>query len=62
MRRLLRSCCCATSSARSCTPRSTSRAWRWAWPRCLILGLFLKSELTYDQHYKGYENIYRVEQ
>src|SRR5215210_4419767 len=28
---------------------------------CLILGLFLKSELTYDQHYQGYENIYRVE-
>ncbi len=28
---------------------------------CLILGLYLKSELTYDRHYKGYENIYRVE-
>ncbi|MEO6080552.1 MAG: FtsX-like permease family protein [Steroidobacteraceae bacterium] len=28
---------------------------------CLILGLFLKSELTYDRHYKGYENIYRIE-
>jgi len=28
---------------------------------CLILGLFLKSELTYDQHYKGHENIYRIE-
>jgi putative ABC transport system permease protein len=28
---------------------------------CLILGLFLKSELTYDRHYPGYENIYRVE-
>jgi len=27
---------------------------------CLILGLFLKSELTYDRHYKGHENIYRV--
>jgi putative ABC transport system permease protein len=27
---------------------------------CLILGLFLKSELTYDQHFKGYQNIYRV--
>jgi putative ABC transport system permease protein len=28
---------------------------------CLILGLYLKSELTYDRHYKGYENIFRVE-
>ena len=28
---------------------------------CLILGLFLKSELTYDQHYAGYQNIYRIE-
>jgi putative ABC transport system permease protein len=28
---------------------------------CLILGLFLKSELTYDRHYKGYEHIYRIE-
>jgi putative ABC transport system permease protein len=28
---------------------------------CLILGLFLKSELTYDRHYDGYENIYRIE-
>jgi len=27
---------------------------------CLILGLFLKSELTYDKHYKGYENLYRI--
>ena len=27
---------------------------------CLILGLYLKSELTYDRHYKGYENLYRV--
>ena len=27
---------------------------------CLILGLFLKSELTYDQHFKGHENIYRA--
>jgi putative ABC transport system permease protein len=27
---------------------------------CLILGLFLKSELTYDKHYKGHENIYRI--
>ncbi len=27
---------------------------------CLILGLFLKSELTYDQHFEGYQNIYRV--
>jgi putative ABC transport system permease protein len=28
---------------------------------CLILGLFLKSELTYDRHYAGYEHIYRIE-
>lgn len=28
---------------------------------CLILGLYLKSELTYDRHYKGHENIYRLE-
>ena len=27
---------------------------------CLILGLFLKSELTYDRHYEGHEHIYRV--
>ena len=27
---------------------------------CLILGLFLRSELTYDQHYPKYKNIYRV--
>ncbi len=27
---------------------------------CLVLGLFLKSELTYDQHFKGNEHIYRV--
>ncbi len=27
---------------------------------CLILGLFLKSELTYDQHYPDYKNIYRA--
>ena len=27
---------------------------------CLILGLFLKSELTYDQHFTGHENIYRA--
>ena len=27
---------------------------------CLILGLFLKSELTYDRHFTGYEHIYRV--
>ncbi len=27
---------------------------------CLILGLFLKSELTYDQHFKGHESIYRA--
>ncbi len=28
---------------------------------CLILGLFLKSELTFDQHFRGYQNIYRLE-
>jgi len=28
---------------------------------CLILGLFLKSELTYDQHFEGHERIYRLE-
>src|SRR5262245_5579820 len=27
---------------------------------CLILGLFLRSELTYDQHFDQYRNIYRV--
>jgi putative ABC transport system permease protein len=27
----------------------------------VILGLYLRSELTYDQHYEGYENIYRLE-
>jgi putative ABC transport system permease protein len=27
---------------------------------CLVLGLFLRSELTYDQHYRGHERIYRV--
>lgn len=27
---------------------------------CLILGLYLKTELTYDRHYKGYQNLYRV--
>ncbi|MEJ0099986.1 MAG: FtsX-like permease family protein [Pseudomonadota bacterium] len=27
---------------------------------CLVLGLFLKSELTYDAHFKGNEHIYRV--
>src|SRR5262245_13443411 len=27
---------------------------------CLMLGLFLKSELTYDRHFEGYEHIYRV--
>ena len=27
---------------------------------CLILGLYLKSELTYDQHNKRYKEIYRV--
>ena len=27
---------------------------------CLLLGLFLRSELTYDRHYAGHENIYRV--
>jgi putative ABC transport system permease protein len=28
---------------------------------CLILGLFLRSELTYDQHYPDHQNIYRIE-
>src|SRR6478735_11882328 len=28
---------------------------------CLILGLFLKSELTYDRHFEGHEHIYRLE-
>jgi putative ABC transport system permease protein len=27
---------------------------------CLLLGLFLKSELTYDRHFPDHENIYRV--
>jgi len=27
---------------------------------CLLLGLFVRSELTYDQHYPNYRNIYRV--
>ena len=27
---------------------------------CLILGLFLRSELTYDQHYPKYKQIYRL--
>lgn len=27
---------------------------------CLLLGLFLRSELTYDQHYPNHENIYRI--
>jgi putative ABC transport system permease protein len=27
---------------------------------CLVLGLFLKSELTYDRHFAGHENIYRI--
>jgi putative ABC transport system permease protein len=27
---------------------------------CLILGLYLKSELTYDMHHKRYKEIYRV--
>src|SRR6478735_6750690 len=27
---------------------------------CLILGLFLRSELTYDRHFAGHEYIYRV--
>jgi putative ABC transport system permease protein len=27
---------------------------------CMILGLFLRSELTYDQHYPGYQHIYRA--
>jgi putative ABC transport system permease protein len=29
---------------------------------CLILGLYLRSELTYDQHNTRYKQIYRVEQ
>src|SRR5262245_27282012 len=28
---------------------------------CLILGLYLKSELTFDRHFAGHENIYRIE-
>lgn len=28
---------------------------------CLILGLYLRSQLTYDRHYPGHENIYRLE-
>jgi putative ABC transport system permease protein len=28
---------------------------------CLILGMFLQSELTYDQHYPAHEDIYRIE-
>lgn len=28
---------------------------------CLILGLFLRSELTYDQQYPEHESIYRIE-
>lgn len=27
---------------------------------CLILGLYLRSELTYDRHYTGHKQIYRV--
>ena len=27
---------------------------------CLILGLYLRSELTYDQHYRNHERIYRL--
>jgi putative ABC transport system permease protein len=27
---------------------------------CLLLGLFLRSELTYDRHYPNHRNIYRV--
>lgn len=27
---------------------------------CLVLGLFLKSELTYDRHFAGHEHIYRI--
>ncbi len=26
----------------------------------IILGLYLRSELTYDRHWEGHENIYRV--
>lgn len=29
---------------------------------CLILGLYLRSELTYDQHHLNHKNIYRVAQ
>jgi putative ABC transport system permease protein len=28
---------------------------------CLVLGLFLKSELTYDRHFQGHQDIYRIE-
>lgn len=27
---------------------------------CLILALYLRSELTYDRHFEGHENIYRI--
>ncbi len=27
---------------------------------CLVLGLFLRSELTYDRHYPNHRNIYRI--
>jgi putative ABC transport system permease protein len=28
---------------------------------CLVLGMYLRSELTYDRHFPNYERIYRVE-
>ena len=27
---------------------------------CLILGLYLQDELTYDRHFENHENIYRI--
>ena len=27
---------------------------------CLILALYLRGELTYDRHFEGHENIYRI--
>jgi putative ABC transport system permease protein len=27
---------------------------------CLILGLFLRSELTYDRHFRGHEHLFRI--
>jgi putative ABC transport system permease protein len=31
-----------------------------AFASCLVLGLYLRSELTYDQHHENHERIYRV--